>query len=175
MVVRVRSPEGADAARIVDRRPLSALEPRADAETAQYVYLGDRNLSPAPVVLVGRYLAKLRGPLAGEALELLRFDVGVSTSDVRDIYRQAPPLVTLAGAPAGPQVVGNLVGQLIVAAFQGTGPSQSVVVTIDIGTPAGTVSITDFGMLYAGRSIDAAVETVLPRALESLANRLEGH
>lgn len=173
MVVRVAVPQltAASAPTVVDRRPAGAAEPRADRETAQYVYLGDRNLDPPPMVLVRNALTGAKGLDAASQVELVTFDVGVSTSEVRDIYRSSPPLFVGAG-PAGANVLGNLVGQLIVAAFQGTSPNQSVVVTVVVKSGTKTWSVTDFGMLHSGRSIAAAVEAVLPRALASLANRV---
>jgi hypothetical protein len=114
---------------------------------------------------------KLRDAADPFVIELVRFDVAVSNSAVRDIYRSPSPLVVASGAPAGASVVGNLVGQLLQAAFQGGGSNQTVVVRIVIRTPSGPVEITDYGALYSGRSITDAIQDVLPRALDSLGSR----
>ena len=159
--------------RIIDLRSPQQRQARADPETAEVVYLGDQTFEPAPVALLNRVISpKLENTGDPFAIDLVRFDVGVSNSAVRDIYRSSPPLVIVSGAPAGATVTGNLIGRLLLAAFQGGTSNQSVVVRIEIRIPSGPVEITDFGALYSGRSISDAIQTVLPRALDSLANRV---
>jgi hypothetical protein len=139
----------------------------------EVIYLGDATFEPAPIALLNRVIApKLKNVADPVAIDLVRFDVAVSNSAVRDIYRSSPPLVVAPGAPAGATLVGNLIGQLLVAAFQGGASNQSVVIRIEVRVASGPVEITDYGALYSGRSISDAIQTVLPRALDSLANRV---
>jgi hypothetical protein len=157
---------------ISDLRSPQQRQPRVDPEMAEVIYLGDETFEPAPVSMLNRAVSpKLKDATNPFVIELVRFDVAVSNSAVRDIYRSSPPLVLASGAPAGANVVGNLIGRLLHAAFQLGGSNQTVVVRIEIRTPSGPVEITDYGALYAGRSITDAIQTVLPRALDSLGNR----
>jgi hypothetical protein len=158
--------------RITDTRPAQQKQARADPELAQVLYLGDETFEPAPVSLLNRVIStKLKNAADPLVIELVRFDVAVSNSAVRDIYRSSPPTVAVAGAPVGATFVGNVIGRLLLAAFQGA-PNQSVVVHIELRLPSGPVEITDYGALYSGRSISDAIQTVLPRALDSLSNRV---
>jgi hypothetical protein len=140
---------------------------------AEVIYLGDETFEPAPVSLLNRVVSsKLKNAAGPFVIELVRFDVAVSNSAVRDIYRSSPPLAVASGAPVGPTIAGNLIGRLLLAAFQGGASNQTVVVRIEIRAPSGPVEITDYGALYSGRSISDAIQTVLPRALDSLGNRI---
>ncbi len=155
-----------------DLRTPQQRQPRVDPEMTEVIFLGDETFEPAPVSMLNRAVSpKLKAAADPFVIELVRFDVAVSNSAVRDIYRSSPPLVVALGAPAGANVTGNLIGQLLYAAFQGGGSDQTVVVRIEIHTPSGPVEITDYGYLYSGRSITDAIQAVLPRALDSLGNR----
>ena len=175
MVIRIQAPQVTDASRvqISDARPPSATKARPDPEIRQFVYLGDSALEPPPASLLTRFLASAADPSTTPlAIEIIRFDVGLSTSKVRDIYNTSPPIFIIGGAPAGATAIGNIVGQLLVAAFQGGGTNQSVVVNLEVRVAAESITVSDFGFLYSGRSISDAVETVLPRALATLSTKV---
>jgi len=157
---------------ISDLRSPQQRQPRVDPEMPEVIYLGDETFEPAPVSMLNLAVSpKLNAAADPFVIELVRFDVAVSNSAVRDIYRSSPPLVMASGAPAGANVAGNLIGRLLYAAFQGGGSNQTVVVRIEIRTPSGPIEISDYGALYSGRSITDAIQAVLPRALDSLGNR----
>jgi hypothetical protein len=174
-VIRIQAPQVTDTGRIQisDARQQSSKEARPDLEIRQFVYLGDSALDPPPVLLLTRFLAKgMDGSTASLAIELIRFDVGLSTSEVRDIYNTSPPIFIIGDAPAGATAIGNIVGQLLVAAFKGGSTNQSVVVNLEVRVAAEHITVSDFGLLYSGRSISDAVETVVPRALATLSAKV---
>jgi hypothetical protein len=123
---------------------------------------------------VKRFLSARATPSQAHiTVELLRFDVGISNSEVRDIYRSSSPAVIIQGVPPGPLVVGNVLGQLLLAAFDTRASNQSVIVNLQLRVPTGTtIDMNDYGALYSGRSISDAIQTVVPRALDSLALKL---
>lgn len=171
--VAITTPRQADspAVTVTDKRALERTLARADSDLPA-VYLSDDAFEPTPASMVNRFVSsKMPHGSSPLRVDLIRFDVALSNSEVRDIYRTAPPAFLIVDAPVGANVVGNLVGMLLFAAFQGQAPDKSVHVKIEIGLPTGPVEIADYGMLYSGRSITEAIQTVLPRALDSLANR----
>jgi hypothetical protein len=173
--IRIQAPQVTDtgSVHISDVRQPGAKEARPDPEIRQFVYLGDSALDPPPLSLLTRLLAKgadsSHTPLV---IELIRFDVGLSTSEVRDLYNTSPPTFILGGAAAGTTAIGNLVGQLLVAAFKGGVTNQSVVVNLEVRIAGENVTVSDFGFLYSGRSISDAVETIVPRALGTLSAKV---
>jgi hypothetical protein len=174
-VIRIQAPQVTDTSRIQvsDARQQSSKVARPDPEIRQFVFLGDSALDPPPVLLLTRFLAKgTDSSTAPLAIELIRFDVGLSTSEVRDIYNTSPPIFIIGDAPAGATAIGNVVGQLLVAAFKGGSTSQSVVVNLEVRVAAELLTVSDFGFLYSGRSISDAVEAVVPRALATLSAKV---
>jgi hypothetical protein len=158
--------------RVSDLRKADATVSRVVKERGETVYLGDSSFKPSPPQLIEYFLAGTRqgdgGPIA---VELTRFDVGIASFE--PVGSRAPtPFVLIQGTPASATAVGNVLGQSLVALVGGGSATQSVFVTIDVRVAAKEVTISDYGSLYARRSASEALETVLVRALESLANRI---
>jgi hypothetical protein len=146
---------------------------RTDAGSGEIVFLADSALDPPPSSLVNRFLkVKNRSDSPALDVELVRFDVGISNSEIRDIYSQSPPTFIAPGTPIAATAIGNLLGQLLVAAFNGRASNQTVVVKVEVRALSREFEISDFGVLYSGRSISEAIQTVVPRALESLSGQI---
>jgi hypothetical protein len=146
---------------------------RTDSGSGEIVFLADSAFDPPPSSLVNRFLAvKNRSDSPALNVELVRFDVGISNSEIRDIYSQSPPIFIAPGAPIAANAIGNLLGQLAVAAFDGHASNQTVVVKIEVRALSREFEISDFGVLYSGRSITEAIQAVVPRALASLSGQI---
>lgn len=174
LAVQVSVPPRAKNERIQvsDLRKADATVSRVVKERGETVYLGDSSFKPSPPQLIEHFLAGAmqddRRPIA---VELIRFDVGIASFEPVGSRAQTP-FVLIQGAPASATAIGTVFGQSLVALVGGGSATQSVFVTIDIRVASKEVTISDYGSLYARRSASEALETVLVRALESLANRV---
>jgi hypothetical protein len=161
---------------IVDLRTEEARRSRIIEANGTYSYFGDRDVEPPPVDLLNSSIARtLPEAFHLSSIELTRLDLGFWTTEKLSL-QSTTPIFMVQGAPPGANIVGNLLGQAVVAAIRAalpTGVRDAAVANIEFRV--GTFPVTSIEVVAIQGPITAtqALETAVSRALKNISGKID--
>ena len=161
---------------IVDLRPEEARRNRVIEANGTYSYLGDTAVEPSSVSLLSSSIAKtLPNAFQRSTIELTRLDLGFWTTE-KIAMQTNTPIYVIQGAPAGANILGNLLGQAVVAAIRSSlpvGVRDAAVANIEFRVGTIPVKSVEIVAIQGSISPALALETAVMRALKNISEKMD--